>query len=156
MKVVITGGTGFIGMLLARRILEIGRLSGPSGKAEPVEELLLFDVAEPPALPAWFDQRVGVVTGEIADRDTVFRLIDRDDVGVFHLASVVSGGGEQDFDLAMRVNLQGNLNLLEALRRNRAGCHCRSVGDHLLSAECLHLRRRCFRHWTARLSLASG
>jgi len=117
MKVVITGGTGFIGMLLARRILELGRLSGPSGKVEPVEELLLFDVAGPSTRPAWFDQRVGIVTGEIADRDTVFRLIDRDDVGVFHLASVVSGGGEQDFDLAMRVNLQGNLNLLEALRR---------------------------------------
>jgi nucleoside-diphosphate-sugar epimerase len=117
MKVVITGGTGFIGLLLARRILEIGRLSGPSGQAEAVDELLLFDVAEPPARPAWFDRRVRVETGEIADRDTVFRFIDRDDIGVFHLASVVSGGGEQDFDLAMRVNLQGNLNLLEALRR---------------------------------------
>jgi nucleoside-diphosphate-sugar epimerase len=117
MKLVITGGTGFIGQLLARRILEIGRLRGPSGRAETVEELLLFDVAAPPARPAWFDRRVRVETGEIADRDAVTRLIDRDDIGVFHLASVVSAGGEQDFDLAMRVNLQGNLNLLEALRR---------------------------------------
>jgi nucleoside-diphosphate-sugar epimerase len=117
MKVVITGGTGFIGLQLARRILEIGHLCGPSGQPEAVEELLLFDVAQPPARPAWFDRRVRVETGEIADRDTVLRLIDRDDIGVFHLASVVSGGGEQDFDLAMRVNLQGNLNLLEALRR---------------------------------------
>ena len=117
MKVVITGGTGFIGLLLARRILEIGRMTGPSGRPETVEELLLFDVNQPPERPAWFDGRVRVETGEIADRDAVSRLIDRDDVGAFHLASVVSGGAEQDFDLAMRVNLQGNLNLLEALRR---------------------------------------
>ena len=117
MKIVTTGGTGFIGLLLARRILELGRLMGPSGRPEPVDELLLFDVNQPAAKPAWFDARVHVVTGEIADRDTVAGLIDRDDIGVFHLASVVSGGGEQDFDLALRVNLQGNLNLLEALRR---------------------------------------
>ena len=117
MKIVITGGTGFIGLLLARRILALGRLTGPSGKAETVEELLLFDVNQPAAKPAWFDARVRVQTGEIADRETVAALIDRDDIGVFHLASVVSGGGEQDFDLAMRVNLHGNLHLLEALRR---------------------------------------
>jgi nucleoside-diphosphate-sugar epimerase len=117
MKIVITGGTGFIGLLLARRILQLGRLTGPSGKTEPVEQLLLFDVNQPASRPAWFDGRVRVQTGEIAERDTVAGLIDRDDVGVFHLASVVSGGGEQDFDLAMRVNLHGNLHLLEALRR---------------------------------------
>jgi nucleoside-diphosphate-sugar epimerase len=116
MKVVISGGTGFIGLLLARRILEIGRLTGPSGRPEPIDELLLFDVNLPAEKPIWFDKRVAVVTGEIADRDTVSQLIDRDDIAVFHLASVVSGGGEQDFDLAMRVNLQGNLHLLEALR----------------------------------------
>ena len=36
MKIVITGGTGFIGLLLARRIMQLGRLTGPSGKTEPV------------------------------------------------------------------------------------------------------------------------
>ena len=59
-------------------------------------------------------------TGDISDRDRVFGLIDRDDISVFHLASVVSGGGEKDFDLAMRVNLDGGRNVLEALRA-RAG-----------------------------------
>ncbi|MEA2778943.1 MAG: D-erythronate 2-dehydrogenase [Rhodospirillaceae bacterium] len=116
MKVVITGGTGFIGLLLARRILEIGRLTGPAGQPEKIDELLLFDVNRPAEKPVWFDERVAVVSGEIADRNTVSRLIDRDDIAVFHLASVVSGGGEQDFDLAMRVNLEGNLHVLEALR----------------------------------------
>src|SRR3546814_10693804 len=49
-------------------------------------------------------------------------LIDRDGVSVFHLASVVSGGGERDFDLALRVNLTGGLNVFEACRaRANAG-----------------------------------
>ncbi|MFQ5775724.1 MAG: D-erythronate dehydrogenase [Kiloniellaceae bacterium] len=116
MKVVITGGTGFIGRMLARRILGLGRLTGPSGAPEDIDELLLFDAAEPSAPLAGLDGRASVVTGDIADRDLVFGLIDRDDVSVFHLASVVSGGGERDFDLAISVNLMGGLNVLEAAR----------------------------------------
>jgi nucleoside-diphosphate-sugar epimerase len=65
------------------------------------------------------------VQGDIADRATVAALIDRPQVGVFHLASVVSAGAEQDFDLAMRVNLDGHRNVLEALRA--LGSHPRYV-----------------------------
>jgi nucleoside-diphosphate-sugar epimerase len=115
-KVVITGGTGFIGLTLARRIQALGRLTGPSGKAAPVDEILLFDVVAPAARPLGLDNRVKIVAGQIAERDQVAALIDRDDVSVFHLASVVSGEGEQDFDLAMRVNLDGTRHLLEACR----------------------------------------
>ena len=43
MKVVITGGTGFLGLRLARRILERGTLIGASGKAEGISEMVLFD-----------------------------------------------------------------------------------------------------------------
>lgn len=117
MKIVITGGTGFIGLRLARRILEIGALRGPSGKLEPVDELVLFDVALPADRPAGLDARVKLVQGEVADRDAVFKLIDRPDIGVFHLASVVSAGAELDFDLALKVNLDGHIHVLEALRR---------------------------------------
>ncbi|MCG8356606.1 MAG: NAD-dependent epimerase/dehydratase family protein [Kiloniellales bacterium] len=115
MKVVITGGTGFIGRRLARRLLDLGALTGPSGQAEEIDSLLLFDMAAPD-MPELDDPRVAVVTGEIADREQVFALVDRDDISVFHLASVVSGGGEKDFDLAIRVNLTGGQNVLEALR----------------------------------------
>ena len=44
MKVVITGGAGFLGKKLARRILQQGALAGPDGKPAKVTELLLFDV----------------------------------------------------------------------------------------------------------------
>ena len=116
MKVVITGGAGFLGLTLARRILARGQLTGPSGKPERVDAMTLFDVAAPAVGPKGLDERVTCTTGQIAERDQVLTLIDRDAVAVFHLASVVSGEGEQDFDLAMRVNLDGARHLLEACR----------------------------------------
>jgi nucleoside-diphosphate-sugar epimerase len=70
----------------------------------------------PPALPSALDGKATILLGEIANRDEIFHLVDRDDIAVFHLASVVSGAGEQDFDLAIRVNLDGGLNVLEAMR----------------------------------------
>jgi D-erythronate 2-dehydrogenase len=121
MKVLITGGTGFIGARLARRIIDKGTLAGQDGAQAPVDEVVLFDVAAPDPLPMGLDGQVSVVTGDISDRATVDRLIDRDDISVFHLASVVSGGGEKDFDMAIRVNLTGGLNVFEALRA-RASC----------------------------------
>lgn len=106
MKIVITGGMGFLGLGIARKLLE----------RDNVDSIVLFDVQVPGALPDGFDGRVTMVAGDIADREQVSALIDRDDVSVFHLASVVSAGGEQDFDLAMRVNLDGGRNVMEALR----------------------------------------
>lgn len=116
MKVVITGGLGFLGQRLARRILENGELTGPSGTLEPVDEIVLFDHLLPEDGPGDWDARVSIVIGDISDRDTVAALVDRDDISVFHLASVVSGGGEKDFDLAMRVNLDGGRHVMEAVR----------------------------------------
>ncbi len=116
MKVVITGGAGFIGQRLARRLLDMGEITAPSGEKTAIDEMLLFDQAVPDPLPPALAEAARFVAGDISDRATVAGLIDRDDIAVFHLASVVSGGGEQDFDLAMRVNLDGNLHVLEALR----------------------------------------
>lgn len=116
MKVVITGGCGFIGLRLAARILEVGTLAGADGAQAPVEDVVLFDMAVPPRLPQTLDGRVRVVTGDIADAAVVRALVGRDDISIFHLASVVSGGGEKDFDLAMRVNMTGGLNVFEAAR----------------------------------------
>jgi len=113
MKVVITGGAGFIGRRLAESLLARGSLTGPSGRPEAIDEILLFDMTEGAAFD---DRRVTRRAGDIADKATVARLIDRKDTSVFHLASVVSGGGEQDFDLALSVNLFGGLHVLDACR----------------------------------------
>ncbi len=98
MRVVVTGGRGFLGRALARRLEERGRLCG-----QPVEEVVPFDLPD----------------GDVADRELVVATLARGCGVVFHLASIVSGEGERDFDGALRVNLDGTRNVLEA---------CRSLG----------------------------
>ncbi|MGO1120585.1 D-erythronate dehydrogenase [Rhodovibrionaceae bacterium A322] len=116
MKVVITGGTGFIGLNLARQLVQRNSLTGPSGQPQEIDSIVLFDAFAPDDRPEGLDERVEITTGDISDSQTVTGLIDRDDISIFHLASVVSGQGETDFDLALSVNLQGGLNLFEAAR----------------------------------------
>jgi len=115
MKVVITGGAGFLGKKLAARLLADGQLTGPSGKPELIEELVLFDTALSPIGAG--DGRVLTVAGDIADAKQVEALIGDHTASVFHLAAVVSAGAEADFDLGYSVNLDGTRNVLEACRR---------------------------------------
>ena len=117
MRVVITGGLGFLGQRLARALLDRETLTGASGEQERIDQLVLFDAAvpdEPPAALA--DERVSLVAGDVADGATVRALVAGESLSVFHFASVVSAGAEQDFDLALSVNLTGGLNVLEACR----------------------------------------
>lgn len=116
MKVVITGGTGFLGLRLARKILERGSLTGASGGQETVDEMVLFDAVTPAERPEGLDDRVTIESGDVSDAATIAKLVNGPSLSVFHLASVVSAGAEQDFDLAMKVNVDGGINLLEACR----------------------------------------
>src|SRR5438874_3916224 len=109
MRIVITGGCGFLGRRVAFRLLEPGSILGS------VDELLLFDNAAP-ALPLPEDPRLRLVTGDIADRDTVAQLIAPSTDAVFHLAAIVSGQAEADTDLGYRVNLDGTRAVLDACR----------------------------------------
>lgn len=109
MKVVITGGAGFLGKKLARKILEGASLGG-----ERVSELLLFDVVK--ASGAGLDDpRVVAMDGDIANFATVQSIV-QGASSVFHFAAIVSAGAEADFDLGYRVNLDGARNVLEACR----------------------------------------
>ncbi len=116
MKVVITGGGGFLGNQLARKLVERGSLCGISGQAETIDELVLFDQMIAPQARKGLEESASFVEGDVADRELIFSLVDRDDLSLFHLASVVSGEGEQNFDLAMQVNLKGGRNVFEACR----------------------------------------
>ncbi|MGH3208262.1 MAG: D-erythronate dehydrogenase [Trebonia sp.] len=112
-RVIVTGGAGFIGTLLARRLLAKPVTIGDARPA-PVDELVLVDlVAPPPDVAA--DPRVRAVTGDLADAAP--ELGDAD--AIFHLAGVVSGAAEADFDLGMRVNVDGMRAVLERARRHR-------------------------------------
>lgn len=119
MKVLITGGGGFLGSLLGRKLLERGELTSPAGRPEPIDELVLFDAAFPRAIE---DPRVRTITGDISQREAVFDAVGRDGAtSIFHLASMVSGECEQRFDDALRVNLDGGRNVFEAAR-SLPGC----------------------------------
>src|SRR5438067_5919985 len=102
MHVVITGGAGFLGQRLARKILEQGVLTDSAHRAAAVDRLTLVDVA-----PAndFGDARVKSIVGDIADTALVREVIGADVGSVFHLAAIVSGQAEADFDLGMRINL---------------------------------------------------
>jgi len=113
-RVIVTGGAGFIGTLLARRLLA-RPVTIADGRPAPVDELVLADLVAPPPDVAG-DPRVRAVTGDLAA--TAGQLGEAD--AIFHLAGVVSGAAEADFDLGMRVNLDGTRAVLEHARRHQA------------------------------------
>ncbi len=108
MKIIITGGGGFLGSQLSQKLLERGTWCGNA-----ISEIVLLDAffrGEPA------DARVKHITGDIGDRATVFAATGSKFDAIFHLASMVSGECEERFDDAMRVNLDGGRNVFEAAR----------------------------------------
>ena len=115
MRVVITGGGGFLGLKLAKALLARGALATGEGGEAPLSKLVLLDAAFPDDMPA--DARLEVVKGDVSDPATLERVLTPESHSVFHLAAVVSGAAEADFDLGDRVNFEGTRRLLERARR---------------------------------------
>jgi D-erythronate 2-dehydrogenase len=109
MKVLITGGGGFLGARLARKLLERGELGG-----QRIYGITLLDARFPSFLQ---NPLLRIVEGDVADPGVLDTAVEKDTAAIFHLAAVVSGAAEADFDLGMRVNLDGTRLLLERLRR---------------------------------------
>ena len=110
MKVLIIGGAGMIGRKLAGRLARDGALGGKA-----ISRLTLYDVV-PGAAPAGAKMPVDIATGDLPAAGEADKLIaDRPDI-VFHLAAIVSGEAEQDFDKGYRINMDGTRRLLEAIR----------------------------------------
>jgi D-erythronate 2-dehydrogenase len=113
MRLLITGGAGFVGQRLAQALLRRGSLAG-----QPITQLVLADQAAPPA-ELLADARVQARVGPLLAQCDALREEAFD--GVFHLASAVSGECEADFDLGMRSNLDSTRALLDALRARVLG-----------------------------------
>ena len=110
MHILITGAAGMIGRKLTERLGKDGALAG-----NPIEALTLLDIVCP-TNPEAFTGKVETVAADLAlSAEAAKAIAGRPDV-VFHLAGVVSGEAELDFDKGYRVNLDGTRALLEAIR----------------------------------------
>jgi nucleoside-diphosphate-sugar epimerase len=111
MHILILGAAGMVGRKLIDRLVRDGGLNGKA-----IERLTLADVMSPEK-PAGFAGAVDAVTMDLsapADADKI--VSSRPDV-IFHLAAIVSGEAEADFEKGYRINLDGTRALIEAIRR---------------------------------------
>lgn len=114
MRVIITGGAGFLGMRLAQAILRRGALTNANNALREVSSIVLLDQVAPTRMLS--DTRVSSIVGDISDRAFLAQAIAPDTESVFHLAAVVSGQAEAEFDLGMRVNFDATRLLLDGCR----------------------------------------
>ncbi|ODT81505.1 MAG: NAD-dependent epimerase [Pelagibacterium sp. SCN 64-44] len=114
MHILILGAAGMIGRKLADRLAADGALNGNT-----IETMTLADIVLPPS-PANHGGELVTRVGDLSSPGDAARLVEsRPDV-IFHLAAVVSGEAEADFDKGYRVNLDGSRALFEAIRLQAA------------------------------------
>jgi nucleoside-diphosphate-sugar epimerase len=119
--ILVTGAAGMLGRKLTERLVRDGGLNG-----QQIDKLTLLDVV-PPTNPTSFAGKTDMVAADLSRPGKAARAIeDRPDI-IFHLAGVVSGEAELDFDKGYRVNLDGTRALLEAIRASGDGYRPRVV-----------------------------
>jgi D-erythronate 2-dehydrogenase len=121
MHILITGAAGMIGRKLTARLVAARALNG-----QPIARLSLLDVGASPH-PEGFAGRVDILAADIADLATARTAISGRPQAIFHLAAVVSGEAELDFDKGMHVNFDGARALFEAIRTTGDGYRPRLV-----------------------------
>jgi nucleoside-diphosphate-sugar epimerase len=107
MHILITGGAGMIGAKLAASLAA----EPPAGLAK----LTLVDVVAPKP-PAGAPVEVATAALDVSDAGAMERLVAERPDAIFHLAAVVSGEAEADFEKGWRVNFDGTRGLFEAIR----------------------------------------
>jgi len=121
MHVLITGAAGMIGRKLTERLIVDRALD-----SKPIEKLTLVDIVAP-ARPPGFSDHVKTRAADLAEPGVADKAISERPEVIFHLAGVVSGEAELDFDKGYRVNLDGTRALLEAIRKAPGGYKPRVV-----------------------------
>ena len=110
MRILILGGGGFIGQRLAKVLLK-----DPASLPGGVTSLQLADISFPAA--ELDDARIKYLSGDFSDGTFLEKVLQDSPDIVFHLAAIVSGEAEKNFDLGMKVNFDASLQLLELCRR---------------------------------------
>ncbi|MEG3603315.1 MAG: NAD-dependent epimerase/dehydratase family protein, partial [Verrucomicrobiota bacterium] len=126
MKVVITGAGGFIGSQLLKELCRRKTIDlKPMGQVS-ISSVLATDIKIDQPIRKKLPEWVTFFEGDISKDETVAKIIPtEEDFLLFHLAAIVSGDGEKDFDLCVRINLDGTIKILEACRFS--GGHARVV-----------------------------
>src|SRR3984893_17599204 len=121
MHILVTGAAGMIGRKLTDRLASAGGLNG-----KRIDQLTLFDFV-PPLEATSFAGQMEMVAADLSERGKAARAVEGRPEGIFHLAGVVSGEAELDFDKGYHVNLDGTRALLEAIRAAGDGYRPRLV-----------------------------
>ncbi len=117
MKILIMGGAGMIGQKLLNLILKKEKINN-----QKISEITLFDIIEAP-YPDGTNIPIQSKSGDISKTDVSKNLISSKPDIIFHLAAIVSGQAEQEFDLGWDINAKGSWGLFEAIR-NQGENYC--------------------------------
>jgi nucleoside-diphosphate-sugar epimerase len=110
MHVLVIGAAGMVGRKLVEALVAKGEIKG-----KLAERLTLVDIVEP-TVPARFPGKTKTVAADLSEEGVATALVaERPDL-IFHLAAIVSGEAEADFEKGYRVNLDGTRALFEAIR----------------------------------------
>ncbi|MHA4845209.1 D-erythronate dehydrogenase [Flavitalea antarctica] len=110
MHILILGAGGFLGRRLAKELIQSGRLV-----KEELRRLTLVDIAF--AEDRLHDSRIEYIEGDFSDEVTITNILQQRPNVIFHLAAIVSGEAEKNFQLGMKVNFYASLQLLELCRK---------------------------------------
>jgi len=117
-----------VGSRLVQKLLSLKTMHISPSESLPLQEIVLFDV-DAKGISASFkdDPRVKVHLGDLCDRAIMDKALEPNGnthVTTIHLAALLSGYSEENFDLGMKINLYGTLNVMESVRalREKLGC----------------------------------
>ena len=111
MKILITGGGGMLGQKLIAGLAKVGSLNG-----NKIESITVVDAYKQSQALDGFDFKITSKIVDITDRKECDAMIAEKPDLIFHLAAIVSGEAESDFEKGYRVNVDGMRNLFEAIR----------------------------------------
>mgnify|MGYP005674073661 FL=1 len=110
MEVLILGAAGMVGQKLLNKLIIKKSING-----KEIKKFKLFDIVKAP-FPNDVNFEAEIITGDISKKEISEKLVSSKPEIIFHLAAIVSGQAEEEFDLGWNINTKGSWGLFEAIR----------------------------------------